>query len=244
MRRFAVHRINVLNAIWQSINAIRVAWKPLLLFSLIYIVVDVGIKYILTEVGFMSFFGGYFLSQMIWMIIKLFFVILLIKTISNAIRRETNSPMKVLRFVLSKIGLILFQVMICCAFLVPSALIILFILMSVMASNQNPTTITYVLVGIALVKIIFSIHGVIINNDDSMESILASISMTNGNFIILVLVLIGLWFVDYGTMYAYHNFISGPLSGTVGYNIAKSLMSIIQVALLTSMYHQLIKKSS
>lgn len=242
MRRFEIQRINVFKGIWQSIKSIKAAWKHLLLFTAIYIAVYFAITLALSEIGFMSFFGGYFLSRMILNITKLLFIIMLIKIISNTIKGESDSPVKVIRFVFSKIGLILFQVMICCAFLVPSALIILFILMSLMESNQNPITITYVLVGIALVKIIFSLHGVIINNDDSMESIQASFSMTNGNFIILVLTLIGLWLLDYGTMHFIDNFISGQLYRIIGYNVAKSVMLIIQVTLLTSMYHQLIAK--
>ncbi|MBN2795718.1 MAG: hypothetical protein JXR88_09945 [Clostridia bacterium] len=240
MRLRKSRKVIIYKAVGQSFKNIVRSWKLLLLFASISILMNFATEFLLAKSGLMSFFGGFFLSQMILGVVKLLYIMVIIKVTSDLMKGELNSPQKIIRTTFSKIGLILFQGLIVGALLVPGALILLFILMGVTQSSTFPAIFTKISVGVVLIKIIFSFHGVIINNIDSMESVKDSISITNGNFIKLVFTVAGLWMLNDITMdYLVHLKQSSSLIYLLTF-IPKSFMTIIQVTLITSMYHQLV----
>jgi len=242
MKKTKTHKINVLKAIIQTIENIKSCWKTLLLFAVISITMGFALEMILLKSGFMSFLGGFAVGRLLVYIIKLLYIMVIIKTTSNIMKGESTHPMDIFNVAVSKIGHILFQVIICCGFLVLPLISVFVLLIAITDAKMISSVITYIMLGLLCVKIIFSVHGVLVSDLDALEGIKESISITKGNFFKLLLTIIGLWLLNYAIKYSIGLLVNGDYITNIVTYITTAFMTIIQVTLLTSMYHQRVYK--
>lgn len=240
MKKINTQKIKVLKAISQSFKNIMNSWKTLILFAVLSIAMTYLLEVILRKSGFDSFLGGQLLGVITLNIIKLLYIMVIIKTTSNVMKGESTQPVAVGKFSVSKIGYIFFQVIICSAVMVPPSIIVFILLVALTEAMTISTVIMYTMLGIMSIKIIFLVHGVVIRELDGLDSIFESISITKGNFIKLTLTLMGLWVFNYAGEFLLDLLDSRRYTFIILSYIKTPFMILIQVTLLTAMYHQLV----
>lgn len=234
MRNKYVKKMKVFKAIKATVISIKSCWRTLLLFVIMDIATDFALQTLFIRTEIFTFYGATILLN----IPKVLYVMVIIKTVSNAMKGESVHPIHIMKKTLSKSGQLLFQGIICTGVLLLPAIIIFVLMMAITETQLIPTYIFYILLGLACVKIIFSSHGVLVSGSDAMEGIIESLSLTKGNYFRLLLTLISLWLLNYGIQYVVFHTISGPLNLYFVYSLAKDIIIVFQVALITSLYHQ------
>ncbi|MCH4888505.1 hypothetical protein EZV73_13010 [Acidaminobacter sp. JC074] len=235
-------KIKILKAISQSARNIMKSWKTLLLFLVPTLGLSLLLEMALTESGFMSFFGGVMVSQLLVDSVKVFFVLLIIKTTSNVMKGASIQPVHIMKVCFSKIIQIVFLGIICSAALVLPTAIAMVLMYAITESQTAATLITAVVLGILCVKIIFSVHGVVIENLDGLEGVKESLSLTKGNFLKIFITVTSLVLINYGMNLLLDTWLKGQLAVYIVIPFVKALMAIFQVTLFTAMYHQVIRR--
>lgn len=201
---------------------------------------SISIEMVMMNSGFLTFLGGIIAGKLVMGIIRLLYIFAIIKTTSNITMGDSINPINIIKTSFSKIWHVFFQIIICSGVLVPSALIVLVLLTAFLVPNWISTLIVYTILGLLCIKIIFSIHGVLISNLDALEAIYESLSITKGNYIRLILTVLVLWSINFVTKSGVGLLVNGSFIAYILEFVIVAFMTIIQMTLLTSMYHQIV----